>query len=76
MEDIGRMLILFGIVLALIGGVIVLLGRVPGLGLGRLPGDIVIQQPGFSCFFPLATSIILSIVLTIVLNVVLGLLRR
>jgi hypothetical protein len=76
MEDIGRMLILFGIVLALIGGVIVLLGKVPGLGLGRLPGDIVIQQPGFSCFFPIATSIILSIVLTVVLNLLLRFLNR
>ncbi len=76
MEDIGRMLLLFGIVLAVIGGVILLLGKVPGLGLGRLPGDIVIQQPGFSCFFPIATSIILSIVLTIVLNVVLRVLNR
>ncbi len=72
----GRMLILFGIVLALIGGAIVLLGKVPGLGLGRLPGDIVIQQPGFSCFIPIATSIILSIVLTIVLNLVLRVLNR
>ncbi len=76
MEDIGRILIVFGIVLALIGGVIILLGKVPGLGLGHLPGDIVIQQPGFSCFFPLATSIILSIVLTIVLNLILRVLNR
>ncbi len=76
MEDIGRLLILFGIVLALIGGVILLLSKVSGLGLGQLPGDIVIQQPGFSCFFPIATSIILSIVLTIVLNLLLGILRR
>ncbi len=74
MEDMGRMLVIFGLVLAVIGGVIWLAGRMPGLG--RLPGDIVIQQGGFSCVFPIATSILLSIVLTIVLNVVLGLLRR
>ncbi len=76
MQDIGRMLILFGIALALVGGVIVLLGKVPGLPLGRLPGDIVIQQPGFSCFFPLATSIVLSIVLTILLQLANWLTRR
>ncbi len=76
MEDIGRLLILFGIVLAVIGGVILLLSKVPGLPLGRLPGDIVIQQPGFSCFFPIATSIILSIVLTILLQLANWLTRR
>ncbi len=76
MQDIGRMLILFGFALALVGGVIVLLGKVPGLPLGRLPGDIVIQQPGFSCFIPIATSVVLSLVLTIVLNVILRVLNR
>ena len=76
MEDLGRMLVLFGIVIAIVGGIILLLGKIPGLGLGRLPGDIAIQQPGFSCFFPLATSIILSIVLTIVLNLLLRALNR
>ncbi len=69
MEDIGKMLILFGVLLAITGGALVLFGRVPGLGLGRLPGDIVIQRDNFTCFFPLATSILLSIILTILLNI-------
>lgn len=77
MEDLGRMLLLFGVLLAVIGGAILLIGKVPGLGgLGRLPGDITIQRDGFSCFFPLATSILLSIVLTILLNVILRVLNR
>ncbi len=67
MEDIGKMLILFGVLLAITGGALVLFGRVPGLG--RLPGDIVIQRDNFTCFFPLATSILLSIILTILLNI-------
>ncbi len=74
MQDLGRMLVLFGVVLAIIGGVIMLMGRVPGLG--RLPGDITIQRDGLSCFFPLATSIVLSILLTIILNVLLRVLNR
>ena len=74
MEDLGKTLILFGVLLTIVGGAIVLLGKVPGIG--RLPGDIVIQRDNFSCFFPLATSILLSIVLTILLNIVLGALRR
>ena len=74
MEDIGRMLLVVGVLLALAGGAIMLISRVPGIG--RLPGDIVIQRDGFSCFFPIVTSIILSIVLNIVLNLLLGVLRR
>lgn len=68
MEDIGKMLMLFGVLLAITGGALVLFGKVPGLG--RLPGDIVIQRDNFSCVFPLATSILLSIILTILLNIV------
>ncbi len=69
MEDIGKILVLFGVLLAITGGALVLFGKVPGLG--RLPGDIVIQRDNFTCFFPLATSILLSIVLTILLNIIL-----
>ncbi len=68
MEDIGKMLVLFGVLLAITGGALVLFGKVPGLG--RLPGDIVLQRDNFTCFFPLATSILLSIILTILLNIV------
>jgi Protein of unknown function (DUF2905) len=74
MEEIGKWLILFGVLLAMVGGVILLVGKVPWLG--RLPGDIVIQRDNFSCLFPLATSLVLSIVMTVLLNVVLRLLRR
>ncbi len=74
MEDLARMLILFGVLLALVGGVMLLLGRIPGLG--HLPGDISIQTGGLSCFIPIATSIVLSLLLTILLNVVLAILRR
>ncbi len=77
MEDLGRLLILFGVLLAIIGGVIVLINKIPGIpGLGHLPGDISFQSGPVSCFFPIATSIILSIVLTIVLNLLLGILRK
>ncbi len=74
MEDIGRMLILVGVLIAVIGGAILLIGKVPGLG--RLPGDITIQRDGFTCFFPIATSILLSIVLTILLQLANYLFRR
>lgn len=60
----SRMLIIFGLVLVAAGLLWPFLGR---LGLGRLPGDIVIERPGFSFYFPLMTSLIVSVVLSVVL---------
>jgi hypothetical protein len=74
MDEIGKWLILLGVVFVAVGLVVFLLGQIPGIG--RLPGDIFIQRDNFSCFFPLATSILLSIVLTIVLNLALRILHR
>jgi len=62
----GRMLVIFGIALVVIGGIVMLLGRT-GLPLGRLPGDIVYRGKNTTFYFPLATSIVLSVVLSIVL---------
>ena len=68
MNDIGKMLVGFGLLIALAGVVLVLVGRVPWIG--RLPGDIHIQRGNFSFYFPLATSLLLSVVLTLLLYVV------
>ena len=63
--DIGKILIAFGLLIALAGVVLVLVGRVPWLG--RLPGDIHIQRGNWTFYFPLATSLLLSGVLTLLL---------
>ena len=68
MNDIGKILVGFGLLIALAGVVLVLVGRVPWLG--RLPGDIHIQRGTFTFYFPLATSLLLSVVLTLLLYVV------
>lgn len=60
----SRTLIIFGLVLVAAGLLWPFLGR---LGLGRLPGDIVIERPGFSFYFPLMTSLIVSVVLSVLL---------
>jgi hypothetical protein len=57
------MLIIFGVVLALVGGLLLLVGKIPFLG--RLPGDIVLRREHWSLYFPLTTSILISIVLTL-----------
>lgn len=75
MVPVARFIILTGVVLILIGGLVYLVGRL-GLPLGRLPGDIRIEREGFTCFFPLATMILLSVLLTILLNVIVRFLNR
>jgi hypothetical protein len=67
-NDIGKLLVGFGLLIALAGVVLVLVGRVPWIG--RLPGDIHIQRGTFTFYFPLATSLLLSVVLTLLLYVV------
>jgi hypothetical protein len=67
-SDVGKILVAFGLLIALTGVVLVLVGRVPWIG--RLPGDIHIQRGNFTFYFPLATSLLLSVVLTLVLYIV------
>jgi hypothetical protein len=67
-SDVGKALVALGLLIALAGGVLMLVGRVPWLG--RLPGDIHIERGSFSFYFPLATSLLLSVVLTLLLYIV------
>jgi hypothetical protein len=64
MQEIGRIAMIVGIILA-IGGA--LLWKFPGWfgWIGRLPGDISVQKGNFSFFFPLATCILISVILTL-----------
>ncbi|NLC69251.1 MAG: DUF2905 domain-containing protein [Clostridiaceae bacterium] len=67
LQSLGKHMIVFGIILAIIGVVLLLGGKI---GLGKLPGDIVIRRKSFTLYFPLITCIIISIVLTLVLNLI------
>jgi hypothetical protein len=69
MPDLGRTLIILGILLVAIGLAILGLGRLH-LPLGRLPGDLSWRGRGWSVSFPLVTSILLSVVLSLLLWVV------
>jgi len=66
MASLGKMLILFSVILALLGGLLLLAGKIPFLG--RLPGDIVIRRERWSFYFPLTTSIVISILLTLLFS--------
>jgi len=65
-RELGKWLILGGLILAAIGGLLFIGGRLP-LRLGRLPGDIAIEGRRGSFYFPVVTCILLSAVLTLVM---------
>jgi hypothetical protein len=69
MTDIGKVLLLLGLVMAAAGLFFILLGRT-NLPLGRMPGDIVYRGKHTTFYFPLATSILVSLVLSLVLYLI------
>jgi hypothetical protein len=68
MLEMGRWLMILGGVLFVMGLVVFLAGRIPGLG--QLPGDIRIQRDNVTIYAPLGTMLLISVVLTIILNVI------
>ena len=63
-EQIGRILVFAGLLLAAFGLFIMLGGKF--IALGRLPGDIVIRRGNFTFYFPVVTSILISVVLSLI----------
>jgi hypothetical protein len=74
LADAGKMLLLLGSLLAVLGLVLLLAGRFPSLG--RLPGDITIRRGNATCYVPIVTSILLSLLLTVLLNLLIRGLSR
>jgi hypothetical protein len=64
METAGKVLLVTAAALALLGAVLLLVAK---LGLGRLPGDILIERDGLTIFIPLGSMLLLSIVVSLVL---------
>lgn len=69
MENIGKIVVVGGIILV-IAGLLLWFAGDKLAWFGRLPGDIRIERPGFSCFFPLTTMLIISLVLSLILSLV------
>jgi hypothetical protein len=63
MRDLGRLLIVAGVLMVVVGVALTAAGR---LGIGRLPGDFVYRRGTFTLYFPLMTSILLSILLSLI----------
>ena len=65
MMDLGKILVVVGLVLLGLGLALLYGPKIPWLG--QLPGDIIIKREKFTIYFPLATSLILSVILTLLL---------
>lgn len=77
LESAGKLLLVMGIGLALLGGLFLLISRAPVFShFGSLPGDIRIQGENFACFAPIVSMCLLSIILTIIVNVAARLLAK
>ena len=63
MSEIGRVLVIVGVVLILTGLLFLALGKVPGVG--RLPGDILVKRDNFTFYFPLTTCLLVSVLMTL-----------
>jgi hypothetical protein len=66
-QGIGKLLVISGILLVVVGLAFMFGDRVPYIG--RLPGDILIRKERVSFYFPITTSIIVSIILTILFSI-------
>ena len=73
MTDLGKSLIILGCIIAAAGVLLMLSGKLPWLG--RLPGDITIENKHVRFFAPITTCIVLSVVISLVLWVI-SLLRK
>jgi hypothetical protein len=67
LQQLGKLILLTGIAISLVGVVIILLGKI---GLIKLPGDLYFEGKNWKIYFPVVSCIILSIILTVVLWVV------
>ena len=64
MGDLGRTLIIFGLLLVIVGVVISFAGKIPWLG--NLPGDIVVRRERFTFYFPIVTCLVISAIISLV----------
>jgi hypothetical protein len=73
-SNLGKILVIFAVIIAIVGFLLIALGKIPFFG--KLPGDVVIRRGNSTFFFPIVTSIVVSIMLTILINLFLWIFRR
>ena len=68
MLELGKGLILLGVVLVAVGVLLLFFHKIPFFG--KLPGDILIKRENFTFSFPLATSIVVSVIISLILYLI------
>jgi uncharacterized protein HemY len=63
-NQLGKILIIIGVFIAVIGLLMLAVNKIPWLG--KLPGDIYIKKENFTFYFPIVTSILISIILSLI----------
>ena len=74
MVGMGKILLIVGGIIVVLGLILVFSQHIPFLG--KLPGDILVKKNGFSFYFPIVTMLILSILITVIVNVILHFLNK
>jgi hypothetical protein len=74
MEGIGKILLIVGGIIVILGLMLIFSQHIPFLG--KLPGDIFVKRDGFSFYFPIVTLLVLSLLIIIIVNVILYFLHR
>ena len=65
MQSLGKIVVLFGLIMVAVGALMMFSDKIPYLG--KLPGDINIKKDNFQLFIPITTSIVLSVLLSLVM---------
>ena len=66
MNNLGKLLIMIGLLIVLVGVGVMVFSRYKIPFLGKLPGDIYIKRENFAFYFPITTSILISVVLSFI----------
>ena len=64
MHELGRIMVVIGVIVLVAGGIIWKTGGL--FGLGKLPGDIFVQKGSSSFYFPVVTCVVISLLLTLI----------
>jgi hypothetical protein len=79
--SIGKILVGVGLCVVLVGLLLLIADRVPGIGnllgwFGKLPGDISVRRDNFTFSFPIVTSLLISVILSLILYLLTWIFRR
>ena len=76
LDHLGKLLVIAGMALAVLGLLVLAASRLSLFGLGRLPGDLTIRGKNTVVYFPIVSSLVVSLLLTLLIGLISWLSRR